>query len=71
MAGWKTIDEAMPPRHDGVWRVHREGVGYFDAMVCYGMHDPWWVPRNGFTKEESEPVSMAPGDMWARQLPYT
>ena len=67
MADWKTVKAETPPRHDGVWRVFRDGHGFFDAMVCYGMHSPWWVPRNGFTGVESEPFSMLPGDLWQRQ----
>lgn len=62
---WTFVSEsygALPPPHKGVWRVHRSGVGFFEASVCYGMHMPWWVPRNGFTKQESEPIDIKPGD---------
>ena len=69
MADWNTVENKMPEPHDGVWRVFREGVGFFDATVCYGMHNPWWMPRNGFTHDESGPVEMELADMWARQLP--
>ena len=67
MTDWETVESKMPPRHDGVWRVFREGVGFFDATVCYGMHSLWWVPRNGFTNVESEPIDMLPEDLWQRQ----
>ena len=35
----------------------------FDATPCYGVHNPWWVPRNGYTKRESDPISME-GTYW-------
>jgi hypothetical protein len=57
----------MPPRHMGIWRVWRPGHGYFDATVCYGMHEPWWVPRNNFTRDESEPTPIQDDDMWGKQ----
>ena len=54
---WQPIEKAQPPPHR-VYRVWRKDVGCFDATPCYGMHAPWWVPRNGFTGEESEPIPM-------------
>lgn len=58
----KTVEDQMPPRGGffRVWRLDR----WFDATVCYGMHEPWWVPRNGFTKVESPPITMQKDDLW-------
>lgn len=61
--GWQPTETEMPRPHNR-YRVWREGVGYFDATPCYGLHAPWWVPRNSFTKSESEPVRMEPTDLW-------
>ena len=31
------------------------------------MYEPWWVPRNSFTGDESEPISMQSADLWFSQ----
>ena len=60
---WHRVADRMPPPHR-IYLVRREGVGEFHATPCYGLHSPWWVPRNGFTKEESEPINMEQEDEW-------
>lgn len=59
-------EHPMPPRH-AVHRVWRRDVGFFDATPCYGLHAPWWVPRNGYTREESEPIPF--DDTYWQSLP--
>lgn len=60
---WQSVENIHPPRHT-VSRVWHPELGQFDATPCYGMHAPWWVPRNGATEKESEPLPMA-GTFWA------
>ena len=54
---WISVKNEMPPKH-ARYRIWRDGVGEFVATPCYGMHEPWWVPRNSFTKQESEPIAV-------------
>ncbi len=54
---WISVDDEMPAPH-ARYRAWRKDIGHFDATPCYGLHSPWWVPRNSVTKEESEPISM-------------
>lgn len=62
---WRSVDDEHPRNHGGPWLVHRPSTGQtFHAKVCYGMHHPWWVPRNAFTEEESSPINFEPGDLW-------
>lgn len=61
--GWQAVQDAMPRKHER-YRVRRFGLEEFHATPCYGMHKPWWVPRNGFTLEESAPIDMEPSDLW-------
>ena len=63
--GWYSISQKMPEPH-ARYRVYRKGRsdGFFDATPCYGLHQPWWVPRNGYTLQESEPIAMEPTDRW-------
>lgn len=63
-AEWTLVSNAYPEPHVGVWQLHRPGVGFFQATVCYGAHAPWWVPREGFTKVEGDPIAMQPDDAW-------
>ncbi len=60
---WTRVSERMPAPH-AVYRVWTPDNNQFDATVCYGMHSPWWVPRNGYTKQESEPISMLNDHYW-------
>ena len=60
---WISVIDKMPPKH-ARYRIWREGVGEFVATPCYGMHEPWWVPRNSFTKQESEPIGVLATDYW-------
>ena len=70
MTTWKAVHEKRPPP-GGVYRVARRGL-LFDATVCYGMHEPWWIPRNGYTLEESQPIQMLVADIWhAAERPFT
>ena len=64
--GWQRVGDKKPPPHDR-YRVCRDEK-LFDATPCYGLHHPWWVPRNGFTLAESEPINMHDDDCW-RPLP--
>lgn len=59
------IFDIHPPAHE-IYKVFRQGIGEFHATPCYGMHSPWWVPRNGFTKTESEPIPMDDDDLWIK-----
>ena len=61
---WIKVEDQSPPPHR-VYRVYRQGVGEFHATPCYGLHHPWWVPRNGFTLKESFPIDMQDWDYWA------
>ena len=63
MIEWQPIETSHPPAHNR-YRVWRKDVGFFTATPCYGIHHPWWVPRNEFTKDESEPVMMENTDLW-------
>ena len=58
------VADKMPKPH-ARYRVYRDDMEPFDATPCYGMHSPWWVPRNAFTKEESDPISMEKADCWS------
>lgn len=58
---WQLIETNMPAPHN-CYHVWRKDLGFFHATPCYGMHSPWWVPRNGVTKEESDPIPMV--DTW-------
>ncbi len=60
---WTKVGEKMPAPHN-VYRVWTPDSGQFDATVCYGMHKPWWVPRNGYTNHESDPVNMLNDHYW-------
>lgn len=44
MSDWTKVSDRHPPR-GGRYEVRREDVGQFETTVCYGMHDPWWIPR--------------------------
>lgn len=57
MLGWSRIEDRTPEPHKA-YRVWRADVRMFDATPCYGLHEPWWVPRNGFTRVNSDPISM-------------
>lgn len=59
---WCFVKDRHPQPHS-VYRVCRDGR-MFDATPCYGLHNPWWVPRNGFTRQESEPIDMVDEDRW-------
>lgn len=64
---WQLVKDTYPPPYRR-YRVIRADGEEFHATPCYGMHHPWWVPRNAFTKEESEPVQMLEDDMWTPAL---
>jgi len=54
--GWTDVRAAHPQPHK-VYRVYSTATDQvFDATPCYGMHEPWWVPRNGYTRAESDPI---------------
>lgn len=60
---WQST-ETMQPEPHSVYRVwDKDRANFFDATPCYGLHNPWWVPRNGFTKQESAPIPMK-GTYW-------
>ena len=69
----RRVGDWHPPAH-AVCRVQRVDR-FFDATPCYGMHAPWWVPRNGWTGDESEPIPMEPDDHYtlvvAKERPFT
>lgn len=74
---WTKISEKMPAKH-ARYHVRRkldmgtsvETFVFFTATPCYGMHEPWWVPRVPSDKyatkapEETDPVTMLPDDEW-------
>ncbi len=71
MVEWHRSERWGPKPH-AVYRVWRRDVGFFDATPCYGLHTPqgvasWWVPRNGYTREESEPIPF--DDTYWQSLP--
>ncbi len=59
---WISIRTSMPAPH-ARYRVYQEDK-MFDATPCYGLHHPWWVPRNGYTRKESEPIPIKEDSFW-------
>ncbi len=55
------IGSQYPRPHEGKYEVYRSGVGLFVATVCYGMHDPWWVPVL-----TGDPIPMREDDLWRK-----
>lgn len=53
------------PRKGGRYLVSRLETGPFVATVCYGLHDPWWVPEvvNHYSPGAFV-VPMRKGDQW-------
>lgn len=41
---WVDATKTNPPRHRRSVVRHPE-CGEFEATPCYGLHNPWWVPR--------------------------
>jgi hypothetical protein len=69
MTTWITVHTEMPPP-GGLYLVFRKKTDHlFHATVCYGIHAPWWIPRNGFTLEESPPIQMLVADLWQLSRP--
>lgn len=58
---WHTVDGDFPRPHARYF-VRRENE-IFTATPCYGMHEPWWVPR--LLGKESEPITMLVTDKYA------
>ena len=54
------VHERNPP--GGRTFLVKRSEWYFIATVCYGMHNPWWVPRNHV--KELEPIEMQDNDEW-------
>jgi len=54
------VNERHPPAHCK-FLVNRKGW-HFIATVCYGMHNPWWVPRDH--EKELDPIEMEDIDEW-------
>ena len=54
------VEERNPP--SGCLFLVKRRNWYFTATVCYGMHNPWWVPRDH--EKELLPMDMKPKDEW-------
>ena len=59
---WRAVEKEHPPPHVR-YLVCRDGV-CFVATPCYGMHEPWWVPRDH--EKECPPIPMRNADCWVR-----
>lgn len=61
---WTEIRMESPAPH-ARYEVWRKETGIFVATPCYGMHQPWWVPRTvDLYSPGSTTFSMQDDDLW-------
>lgn len=62
---WTRVSDAKPAPHARYF-VRRDEIT-FTATPCYGLHNPWWVPRvpvDGTGCKETDPIDMLDSDVW-------